>query len=654
MTTDRVITRRRLLQAAAGSSFAVYWLANGSKIVAQTPSAAMEYTEAPALAELVSAGSLPPVAERLPVNPLVVEPAERIGQYGGTWNTALVGGGDTSWLARTVGYDYLLRFSPQWEEIVPGLASAYEVNAESTQYTFTLREGTKWSDGAPFTTEDILFYANDYPAHPQLGGGGGTNPFTVEAIDEVTFTVTFENPYGLFLTELASSAGAIWTQFPKHYLSQFHEAYNTTNLDQLIEEAGAADWEELFRLKGAAIVGTPYNAVWSNPDLPRLYAWRMVQPYGDVQRVTFERNPYYWKVDPEGKQLPYIDNVHFDVVQDNEVLLLRVANGDLNMHARHINTLQNKPVLSDARESAGFHFIELQQAIMNTGCYMLNMSHKDLALREIFLEKVFRIGLSHAINRQEIIDAVYVSQGEPWQCAPRPETPFYNELLAKQYTEFDVDLANEYLDKVLPEKDADGWRLRPDGERLTFVLEVASGGQFAELVDVSNLVVGYWQAVGVNAQLSPEDRSLLFDRTAANEHDAAVWPGGSGLFDALTRPYMYVPHANDARYGVGWAYWWEDSESALAEPVEPPEPVKQALDLYRQVTETADEEEQYRLMAEIMAIAQEQFYAIGISLPAPGYGIVKDNFMNVPPSMPDSTQYPTPGPTNTEQYFIDQ
>ena len=654
MHSPRRITRRRLLQAAGGSSFAVLYLANGGKIVAQTPATAMEYTEAPALADLVAAGSLPPVNERLPVDPLVVEPIESIGQYGGTWRTALVGGGDTSWLARTVGYDYLVRFSPAWDEIVPGIASAYEVNADGTQYTFTLRQGMKWSDGAPFTSEDILFYVNDYYLHPDLGSGGGNNPYTAEQIDETTFTVTFESPNGLFMTDLASSNGAIWTQFPKHYLSQFHATYNTENLDELVADAGASGWVELFQLKGAAIPGTPYNAVWSNADLPRLYPWVMVEPYGDGARVTFERNPYYWKVDPDGKQLPYIDKVNFQVVQDNEVLLLKAANGELDMHCRHINTLQNKPVLADSRESGGYYFNELAQAIMNTGCYQVNMTHKDLGLREVFLNKDFRIGLSHAINRQEIIDTVYVGQGEPWQCAPRPETPWYNETLAKQYTEYDLDLANEFLDKAVPERDSDGWRLRPDGKRLTFVLEVASGGQYAELVDVSNLIVGYWRAVGVDVQLLPEDRSLMFERTAANDHDCAVWPGGSGLFDALTRPYMYVPDSNSSRYGVGWGYWYAPSSTAQAEPVEPPEEVKKALDLYTQVTETADTEEQNRLMSEIMAIAQEQFYAIGVSLPAPGYGLVGNSFKNVPDSIPDSTQYPTPGPTNPEQYYFEQ
>jgi peptide/nickel transport system substrate-binding protein len=648
---ERMISRRRLLQTAAGTSFTVWWLSNGSKIVAQTPTTPIEYKEAPSLAALVTSGSLPPVTDRLPRDPLVVTPVERIGTYGGTWRTALVGGADTLWLERTVGYEYLVRFSPEWDEIVPGVASAYEVNDSSTEYTFTLRDGMRWSDGEPFGIEDILFYANDVYLNEELTASTGRNPFTVEQVDALTFKVIFAEPNGLFLTTLAS-AGGEWTQYSKHYLAQFHATYNTTNLNQLVADAGAADWIELFRTKGSALPGTPYNAVWQNVELPRLHAWTMVTPYGEGSRVTFERNPYYWKVDTEGNQLPYIDEVRFDVVQEPEVLLLQATNGEIDMHTRHINTLQNKPVIAGNQEAGQYHLIDLVQAIMNTGCFQVNMTHKNLALREIFANKDFRIGLSHAINRQEVIDTIYVSQGEPWQAAPRPESPFFNEVLARQYTEYNVDLANEYLDKVLPNKDSAGMRMRPDGEKLNIQLEVATG-QFAELVDVSDLVVNYWRAVGLDVVLKTEDRTLLFQRTEANDHDAAVWPGGSGMLDALVNGYMYLPLSSSSRYAVAWSYWWTGQADAPAEPVEPPEAVKRQYELYDQLTATADTAEQYRLMGEILKIAQEEFYAIGISLPAPGYGIVKDAFHNVPMSMPDATVYPTPAPTNPAQYFID-
>jgi peptide/nickel transport system substrate-binding protein len=648
--SERAITRRRFLQISGGMGFTVLHLANGNKIVAQS-GAPTTFSEAPALADLVAAGTLPPLEERLPAEPLVVETTESIGQYGGTLRSALLGGANTGMIERICGYEHLLRWSPDWNEVLPNVASAYEANADGTSYTFTLRPGMKWSDGAPFTADDILFYVNDIYQHPALGALG-TNPFSAEKIDDYTVSVTFERPAGLFPLETAARIGTDWTRYPKHYLSQFHEAYNTDTLDDLIAENGADDWIHLFQMKGSGIPGTPYDARWSNPELPRLHAWQIVEPYGEGTYVTLERNPYYFKVDTEGNQLPYLDTINFEVMQDEEVLLLKTTAGEIDMIQRSICTIRNKPVLADSRESGGYNFFDAVPSIMNTNVYQLNLTHKNDAIREIFQNKDFRIGLSHAINRQEVIDTVYVSQGEPWQAAPLPTTPYYNETLAKQYTEYDVDLANEYLDKVLPEKDGDGWRLRPDGERLSFVLEVATGGEFPEMPDAAALVADYWRAVGVDANLRPQDGALMNSRINANDHDASVWPGGSGQQDAILNPYLYMPY-NYSFFGKAWFYWWKQPANAGAEAMEPPEAIKQQFELYDQLTETADPDEQNRLLGEILRIAQEEFWVMGIGTPAVVYGVRKNNLKNVPDSMPEAAEYPTPGPTNPAQYYLE-
>ncbi len=651
--SDRRVTRRRFLQGAGGIGFTVLTLANGGKIVAQegTPVAAGNFQEAPQLAELVAGGSLPPVAERLPLEPMVVEPDAGIGQYGGTLRSALLGGSNTGMIDRICGYEGLVRWSVDWNEVIPNVASAYEVNEDSTQYTFSLRPGLKWSDGAPFTADDIVFYVDAVLNNPTLGGGAA-NPVTAEKADDHTVTLTFEKPDGLFLQAQCQIAGLVWTIYPKHYLSQFHEDYNTTNLDELVAAEGVEDWATLFRTKGGTIPGTPYNALWSNPELPRLHAWQIVEPYGEGTRVTLTRNPYYFKVDPEGNQLPYIDAVNFEVLQDEEVLLLKTTAGEIDMIQRSICTVRNKPVLADSRESGGYNFFEAVPSIMNTNIYQLNLTHKNEAIREIFQNKDFRIGLSHAMNRQEVLDTVYVSQGEPWQAAPLPSTPYYNEALAKQYTEYNVDLANEHLDKVLPEKDGDGWRLRPDGERLTFVLEVATGGEFPEMPDAANMVVNHWREVGIDAILKPEDGSLMNTRISANDHDASVWPGGSGMQDAIINPYLYMPWGYNF-WGKAWNYWWRPSPNNGAEPQEPPEAIKQQFALYDELTTTSDPDEQTRLLNEILAIAQENFWVIGLGTPAIVYGIRKNSLKNVPDSMPEAAVYPTPGPTNTSQYYFE-
>ncbi|MCC6170055.1 MAG: ABC transporter substrate-binding protein [Caldilineaceae bacterium] len=611
--------------------------------------------EAPMLAEKVAAGELPPLEERLPANPLVVDVVERIGTYGGTWNMALRGGSDNALFVRTIGYDYLVRWDPEWKEVIPNIAESFEANETATEFTFKLREGMKWSDGAPFTADDILFWYEDVLMDADLTPViptwlvSGDEPVVVEKVDDLTVTFRFAAPNGLFLYFLASPTGDQPTRYPRHYLEQFLPKYNEAGIDALIAEAQATDWIHLFQLKGGGVPSTPYNALWYNADLPTLYAWDIEVPYIGGQQVVAERNPYYWKVDPEGNQLPYIDEVSYEVGEDVEVLVLKALNGELDMQERHISSLANKAVFTDNMDKGNYHFFETRFADNNVMSIALNLNHKDPVLREIFQSKDFRIGLSHAINRQEIIDVVLVGQGEPWQPAPQPGSPFYNERLAKQYTEFDVDLANQHLDAAgLTERDAEGFRLRPDGSRLTFTVEVISVKP--DWIDMMELIEGYWEAVGVDVNISTVDRSLGYAHRDAVEYDALAWwtDGGAGL-DTILDPYLYFPEHPDSAFAVAWAYWYMGDTRGE----EPSEAAKRQMELYDQLKSAADPQVQVDLMNQLLEISADEFYVMGISQRAPGYGIVKNNFHNVPDSFPHAYNYPAPAPTNPEQYYIE-
>jgi peptide/nickel transport system substrate-binding protein len=610
------------------------------------------YTEAPQLAQLVREGKLPPVEGRLPQAPLVVQPVEQAGKYGGTWRMGLVGGADTALLIRTIGYDYLVRWDPEWEQVLPNVAESFTASPDAKEYTFKLREGLKWSDGQPYTADDIVFYVEDITKNKDLTSNRGDNPPEVRKIDEYTVTIAFAKANGLFLQNQATPAGDAWTRYPAHYLKQFHAKYNTTNLDQLVKEAGAKDWVELFRLKGAGISGTSYDARWQNPDLPTLLAWKITSPYGgNVTRVVAERNPYYFKVDPAGNQLPYIDRVIYEVTQDAQVLVLKAANGEIDMQSRNLASNQNKAVFTDNQGRGGYRFYETIPANMNTLVIGLNQTHKDPVKRQVFQNRDFRIGLSHAVNRQEIIDVVYVGQGEPWQAAPRKESGFFNERLAKQYTEYDPKQATEYLDRAFPQKDGNGIRLGPDGKPIAFQVEAATAQ--ADQIDALNLIQGYWRKVGVDMQVKAEDRSLFITRKNANEADALAWGGDGGLRDALLAPLYYLPFDTDSLFAAAWATWFRPRADAKTAPEEPTSAAaKQQMDLYRQLEATGDPAKQTELLRQILAIAAEQFWVMGISLPANGYGIAKNTLKNVPKSMPSAWLYPDPGPTNTMQYFF--
>lgn len=625
---------------------ASFWVGNAQEAT---------YQEAPELAERVAAGELPPVEDRLPVEPLVLEPTDRIGVHGGTWRFGLRGGADNSAFSRTFAHDNLVRFAPNSTRIIPNVARAFDVSDDATEFTFHLREGLRWSDGAPYTADDIMFWYEDILTNEDhvafrpvrdfyLSASG--EPVLVEKINDYTVVFRFDEPNALFLQNLANRNGFEPTRYPRHFLEQFHPDYqDEETLEQLIAQYSQTDWVTLMDFIVGSVGGT------GEPDLPTLYAWTITSRYGDGPRLVAERNPYYWKVDPEGNQLPYIDRIAYDLFEDIEVLVLRALNGEIDYQERHIATPANRAVFFDNQERGDYRLEDVVPSSMNTMMIALNMNHQDPVMRDIFQNKDFRIGLSHAINRQEIIDLVYVGQGEPWQGAPRPESEFYDETLAKQYTEYDVDLANEYLDQAgYTERDSAGFRVGPNGERIVFVVEVTSGQQ--DRIDTMELVRGYWAEVGIDIQVRTMDRSLLYTRKDAGLHDANVWGGDSGL-EPYTEARWYFPSSNESNFAPAWAEWFMNPEGVGAEitPEEPPEQVRRQMELFNQLMVTGDQERQEELMNEILAIAQEQFYAIGISLPGPGYSVVRNNFQNTLDGAIHFVQFPAH--TNPPQFFIE-
>ncbi len=616
--------------------------------------------EAPMLAEMVAAGELPPLEERLPENPMVIEPVEQIGKYGGTWRMAMKGSQDGALMFRTLSlYEGLVRWAPDFSEPIPNVAESWEVNDDATETIFHLRKGLRWSDGAPFTADDIVFWNEDIllneeyqeifglPSRFVFGGEG----VRVEKIDDYTVAFKFAAPAGLFIQALSHPSAAVEpTRYPKHYLSQFHPKYNPENLDDLIAEAGVSNWVELFDLKGGHADGhnSPQEARYT-PDLPTLNAWTISESIGEsTTLVEGIRNPYFWKVDPAGNQLPYIDRVQYRIFEDEELLVLAAVNGEIDMQERHLNKVIHKPVLADSRESGDYRFFDGINSDSGEEVIWFNQNHKDPVRREIFQNKDFRIGLSYAINRQAIIDAVYVGQGTPSQCGPQPRTALYNEGLSTQYTEYNVDLANEHLDKAgYAERDSDGFRLGPDGNRISFVLETTD-----KFADVLELVSGYWNEVGIDAPVNVIERSLRESRRDANEYDVATWdpPGGLGG-DVFLDPRTYFPYSFESPFALNWAKWFVDPSQEGAE--EPPAGPMRQMELYNEIKSAADPADQNALMTELLDIAADEFYSICISTPAPGFGIVRNNFRNVPESMPTGWTYPHPAPTHPYQYYFD-
>ncbi|WP_196260852.1 ABC transporter substrate-binding protein [Pelagibacterium limicola] len=613
--------RRVVLKALAGVALA--------PLVASVAFAQSATGEAPALADLVRAGQLPPVAERVGSEPEVITPLESVGSYGGEIRFGLRGSSDHNHILRMVGSQGLMRWNPTYTEVHPAVAKSVDVDPEGRIFTFHLREGMRWSDGEPFTADDIMFNVEDLllnedfaPTPPRYMSSG--EPMTVEKVDDLTVRFTFQAPYGDFLSELASPLGQHPVLYAKHYCSQFHPDYNS-DIEQTIRENNASDWQNLF-LQKCGDIEIPSR--WGNPERPTLDPWIVATPYsGGATRFVMERNPYFWQVDSEGNQLPYVDALNATISQDVESLILAAIGGRIDFGIRHLDTPADRPVLAQNREAGDYRFIAAAAPGGVDMIINLNLTHKDSELRDLFNERDFRIALSVGMDRQEIIETALLGEGEPWQHGPFEDHPYFHELLSTQYLEYDPETANDLLDGIgLDQRDADGMRLLPSGRPLTIRVDVIPTFR-PQWPDMLQLIEQQWAQIGVRMEVNALERTLFFERTSnGNDHDAAVWAAIQSWVPGQV-PQQIVPIHQDSRWGIPWVNWYNSGGSTGEEP---PASVLERLRLYDLARGTPDPEERRQLIMQIADIAAGEFEVFGVSKSVPTYGIVKNGLKNVP------------------------
>ncbi|MCX5537055.1 ABC transporter substrate-binding protein [Streptomyces sp. NBC_00006] len=613
--------------------------------------------EAPSLKKQADAGKIPKVAERLPAKPLVVEPLQETGAYGGTWHSAMITQEDLGWLRFSVGYEPLVRWAATWQgvtktKILPNVCEKYEINGGGEEFVFHLRKGMRWSDGKPLTAEDFEFAFNDYNADPKVHPAGlyalwlnkNGKPARCEAVDDHTVKYVFDEPKAGFLEEVAGTTG-VFMFLPKHFMKKYLPKYNK-DANKDAKAAGASDW--LTRLETV-------QEVWQNPELPTVNAWLPRNPVTKGSSVVCERNPYYWKVDPDGSQLPYIDKVVVDVLQEVEVEVLKISNGDLDMQMYQFGTVRNKPVISRNRSKGGYRIAEVEPDSANTMIIGFNQTHPDKKKRALFADKDFRVGLSYAINRKKIIETVFAGQGRPWQAAPGPDNELHNEELGTQYTAYSVAKANEYLDKAgFTKRNGDGIRLTKDGDPVAFTVLVVS--DMADQVDAMDMIRSDWRKVGVDATVSRMAETLYWERVEAGKSEAATWDCNN--FDVRTGEggnHYYAPTnpRGSSRFGGEWAKWYLRKDKGTGgDGEEPPARIKHQLELFDEMRDTFDIARATRLAKQILEITKEEFYYIGISTPPKDYAVIKNTLRNVPKAFSAAGLFQAPGPTNPSTYYF--
>jgi peptide/nickel transport system substrate-binding protein len=625
-------------------SVSVLWAGGRTEVA---PAAADEdflsQMEAPMLAERVAQGELPPVEDRLPSpdHRAVIEPYEELGRYGLSWRTMYRGPGDWPWFTRTVGHEQLVQWNRAWDQLEAGIARDWEVADGGRTYTFHLREGMKWHDGADFTANDFRFWYDNVVTHPDIilawPGFFYTDGelFELETPDDYTVIFRFSGINAFFLQAAASGDGRWLIPHAEHYFSEFHGDINS-DADSIARAAGYSDWVEYYEFLG--------DQWWDNPDRPSLYAWTPRVGVGDAtERWVLDRNPYYWKVDTAGRQLPYLDQVVMDNIPDNDVRLLRITSGQVDLHSRSMGGDTNLPIYRDNAERGNYRIFELDRSDTNVHAIAFNQTVNDPVLREIFRERDFRAAMSLAINRQEINDLLYFGRTEPHQHGPRPEMPFYNERLGKQYTEYDPDEANRLLDGLGYTRGNDGWRRGPDGRTISVTIDSHSGQDELELVEQ------YWEAVGIQTNLNIIERSFMTERYLNNQHEVGRYFGGPGLIDWFLDSRHEVPTHWESIFAVPWANYYTGASGPSEEP---PADVREMQRIWTEIQLEPDLNRQMELAGPLLEMAADRFDVMGLLLTPPSYGIVRNDFRNFPDRQFNTGgSYNDPGPARPEQFF---
>jgi peptide/nickel transport system substrate-binding protein len=591
------------------------------------------------LAELVKQGKLPPLEQRIPKNPLVVTPYEEIGQYGGTWRRTWSGLSDSAGPYKLCS-EHLVMFNKNGTKILPNVAESWKVSRDAKTYTFKLREGIRWSDGTPLTTEDVVFWYEDIilnkdltPTIPNWLTSGG-KPLKLEKIDTYTFKVEFEEPNALFLISIGKMGGGHTFFAPKHYLKQFHPKYTPKEkLDELVKKAGLQNWYQLFG---------NMNDFLQNPDLPVIYPWKATNlPTATLQ--IMERNPYYWKIDPEGNQLPYIDRItHTLLGSAGETAVLKAISGEVDMQERGL-VIDNYTLLMENRTKGNYRVLRWPQGTGASPAILLNQNVKDPVLRKIFEDRRFRIALSLAINREEINQLFYLGLGEPRQASIISGAPFYDPEWEKAYAEYDPKKANEYLDKMgLTKRDKDGFRLRADGKTLILTIEYSGDRPYMEVIKK------YWEAIGVKVFLKPLERSLYVTRAQAGEIEVGVW-GFDRNVAILSDPGHLLGTVVEAPWAPLYATWYNTGGRGGEEPKGD---IKRIYELWDKVKSTIDEKQRDRYFKEIINLHKKNIWMIGIVGEVPQLIVAKNNFRNIPDGLLWDDNIRSPKNARPEQFFF--
>ena len=586
--------------------------------------ATTEYNEAPTLKELVSQGKLPPIEERLPERPLVVKPLEKIGKYGGILHTTLYNQ-PSDGMALLINQPSLTYLDTEdMLTVTPGLVERWEYAADFKTLTLHFRKGVKWSDGVRFTVDDILFWYQDVmmnkdatPATPLFWKGS-----TAKKIDDDTIAFTFPvpkphffRPYGLRTNNLQRGFF-----YPKHYAKQFHPKYNP-DAQKLAEAKGFDKWYQLLQAKASCS-----EHQQNNPDVPVLSPWKVAKATPDF--IMWERNPYFWIVDTEGNQLPYIDRLMGVFALNPELRQAKVLGGEVDSALPGQDTsLAIFPELKRKEKELGLRVWTTPSFWGNMFALMLSQTHKEPERRALFRDIRFRQALSLAIDRDELNEVLYLGLATPQQAVPVRRSGFYWEDQANYLIEHAPERANRLLDEIgLTRRNKKGFRTWPDGRDLKLKLDIGQGP--SEWTDYAELIGRHLRQVGLDVTVNLTSLAALRENLAKKVTDIACWGGDGGvaidMFNGIHGRLLGEFYAN------AW-YRWQHTSGQDGE--EPSDWYKVVLALNERL-QKVPEAESRPLIRQAREIITKQLVSIGTLSEAPVVHAVRANLRNVDGSIP--------------------
>lgn len=612
------------------------------------------YSEAPSL----KGKGLPPVADRLPQNPLVV-PHRWVqrGKYGGTLNTCVFG--STGMASAFSNHNFFYGFSPtRWLndglDIGPGTADKWASNSDATEWTIYFRKGLKWSDGVEFDVDDVIFWYEDIakPGHdgqvipPDLLSANNT-PATITRVDQYTMKIAYDAPQPLVPDYLAcwvkgglGNNGPVWIM-PKHYLKQFHPKYGT-NVPKDWDTPGGL-WEQ--------------HADWlRNAQCPTLTGFKC-KSWDNNNGAVLERNPYYYVVTADGDQLPYLDTWTFDLFQNAQTLKVEVQQGKFGYVQGEFNQIDLSDVsaLSQSKSEGNYEILLWDSGNGTGSMFFLNYDYiaKDEKYGKLFRDKRFRQAISYAFDRVTANKVLYFQTGEittgtmspkAIEYHTKPDGPSTYRAWRDAAKTHDVKKARSLLAAMgLKDRNGDGYVEFPDGSTLEIDIPYSADIAATEAAKDDQLVANAKDA-GLRMRRTPIPPQAFADSWSNGQFMSRTnWAVGDGP-NVLVYPQWLAP-LEAARWAPLEGRWYsltgnpKQQQELNVAPIkrqpprmatEPGSPTDKLITLYNKTKRETDQLKRTQLVWQIFKIHADELFFIGCTANFPRVNIRNKDLNNVP------------------------